>query len=118
MFTAAGPEVMPHFLDTNILLYSISRNPADAVKRDTDAAFTAGAPGDSAAIGEGAASAEADRRAAVAAGAGELVGGTAYTAGTPGDGAAVGEGAASAKALFMSKSPKSFKCTHLFDFAT
>lgn len=25
---------MPHFLDTNILLYSISRNPADAVKRE------------------------------------------------------------------------------------
>lgn len=25
---------MPHFLDTNILLYSISRNPADARKRD------------------------------------------------------------------------------------
>lgn len=25
---------MPHFLDTNILLYSISRNPADALKRD------------------------------------------------------------------------------------
>ena len=24
---------MPHFLDTNILLYSISRNPADAIKR-------------------------------------------------------------------------------------
>ena len=24
---------MPHFLDTNILLYSISRNPADAAKR-------------------------------------------------------------------------------------
>ena len=25
---------MPHFLDTNILLYSISRNPADALKRE------------------------------------------------------------------------------------
>ena len=25
---------MPHFLDTNILLYSISRNPADAVKQE------------------------------------------------------------------------------------
>jgi predicted nucleic acid-binding protein len=25
---------VPHFLDTNILLYSISRNPADALKRD------------------------------------------------------------------------------------
>lgn len=25
---------MPHFLDTNILLYSITRNPADAVKRE------------------------------------------------------------------------------------
>jgi predicted nucleic acid-binding protein len=25
---------VPHFLDTNILLYSISRNPADAVKRE------------------------------------------------------------------------------------
>lgn len=25
---------MPHFLDTNILLYSISRNPADAVERE------------------------------------------------------------------------------------
>lgn len=25
---------MPHFLDRNILLYSISRNPAEAVKRD------------------------------------------------------------------------------------
>jgi len=24
---------VPHFLDTNILLYSISRNPADAIKR-------------------------------------------------------------------------------------
>jgi predicted nucleic acid-binding protein len=26
--------VVPHFLDTNILLYSISRNPADAFKRE------------------------------------------------------------------------------------
>ncbi len=26
--------MMPHFLDTNILLYSISRNPADSFKRD------------------------------------------------------------------------------------
>jgi predicted nucleic acid-binding protein len=25
---------MPHFLDTNILLYSISRNPAESLKRD------------------------------------------------------------------------------------
>lgn len=25
---------MPHFLDTNILLYSISRNPVESVKRD------------------------------------------------------------------------------------
>ena len=25
---------MPHFLDTNILLYSISRNPTDALKRE------------------------------------------------------------------------------------
>jgi predicted nucleic acid-binding protein len=25
---------MPHFLDTNILLYSISTNPADAIKRE------------------------------------------------------------------------------------
>jgi len=25
---------MPHFLDTNILLYSISRNPAESFKRD------------------------------------------------------------------------------------
>jgi predicted nucleic acid-binding protein len=25
---------MPHFLDTNILLYSISQNPAEALKRD------------------------------------------------------------------------------------
>src|SRR6266853_623578 len=25
---------MPHFLDTNILLYSISRNPADTLKRE------------------------------------------------------------------------------------
>ena len=33
MFTAAAPEYA-HFLDTNILLYSISRNPADALKRE------------------------------------------------------------------------------------
>ncbi len=26
--------MMPHFLDTNILLYSISQNPADSFKRD------------------------------------------------------------------------------------
>src|ERR1019366_8814738 len=26
--------MMPHFLDTNILLYSISRNPAESFKRD------------------------------------------------------------------------------------
>jgi predicted nucleic acid-binding protein len=26
--------MMPHFLDTNILLYSISRNPAESLKRD------------------------------------------------------------------------------------
>jgi hypothetical protein len=25
---------MPHFLDTNILLYSISQNPAESLKRD------------------------------------------------------------------------------------
>ena len=25
---------MPHFLDTNIPLYSISRNPAESLKRD------------------------------------------------------------------------------------
>jgi predicted nucleic acid-binding protein len=25
---------VPHFIDTNVLLYSISRNPADAAKRD------------------------------------------------------------------------------------
>jgi predicted nucleic acid-binding protein len=28
------PERVPHFLDTNVLLYSISRNPADAAKRE------------------------------------------------------------------------------------
>ena len=25
---------MPHFLDTNVLLYSLSRNPEEALKRD------------------------------------------------------------------------------------
>src|ERR1700730_12123431 len=29
-----GSEVVPRFLDTNILLYSISPNPADAFKRE------------------------------------------------------------------------------------
>ena len=32
---------MPHFLDTNILLYSISRNPADTLKRDRAIALLA-----------------------------------------------------------------------------
>jgi predicted nucleic acid-binding protein len=32
--TSIGGESMPHFLDTNILLYSISRNPAESVKRE------------------------------------------------------------------------------------
>ena len=32
---------MPHFLDTNILLYSISANPADAVKRERAIALLA-----------------------------------------------------------------------------
>jgi predicted nucleic acid-binding protein len=25
---------MPHFLDTNVLLYSVSQNPAESLKRD------------------------------------------------------------------------------------
>lgn len=33
MFTGAARETLPHFLDTNILLYSISRDPAEAAKR-------------------------------------------------------------------------------------
>ena len=32
---------MPHFLDTNILLYSISRNPADTLKRERAIALLA-----------------------------------------------------------------------------
>jgi predicted nucleic acid-binding protein len=32
---------MPHFLDTNILLYSISQNPAEALKRDRAIALLA-----------------------------------------------------------------------------
>jgi len=32
---------VPHFLDTNILLYSISRNPADTLKRDRAIALLA-----------------------------------------------------------------------------
>ena len=32
---------MPHFLDTNILLYSISRNPADRLKRERAIALLA-----------------------------------------------------------------------------
>ena len=32
---------MPHFLDTNILLYSISTNPADASKRERAIALLA-----------------------------------------------------------------------------
>src|ERR1039458_892131 len=32
---------MPHFLDTNILLYSISQNPAESLKRDRAIALLA-----------------------------------------------------------------------------
>ena len=63
-----------------------------------EATFTAGAPGESAPIGEGAASAEADSCASVAAVAAEVEGAAAVTTGASGEGAAIGEGAARAEA--------------------